>query len=248
MRDAAGVLAGVAMRTAPFPPYPLFVLPMPDDAARALARRCTPVVRRSAAPTGAAGGAGVRRGDRAADRRRRAAVARAHPAVRARRAGRAARRSPGRLRPAHADDVELALAWFQAFARRRRRAGRPDRRAPRRWRAPPDEDMLERIEPGRVWLWDDEAGGPVHLTGVNPPASASPGSARSTRRGSTAGAATPAPPWPRCRAGCSPRAPGSACSPTRPTRRRTGSTRRSATAGGRHGEPDVVRGRESARL
>src|SRR5262245_13706218 len=38
VRDAAGVLVGARMRPAPFPPYPLFVLPMPDGAARALAR------------------------------------------------------------------------------------------------------------------------------------------------------------------------------------------------------------------
>src|SRR6187402_3618412 len=30
-------IVGVAMRTAPFEPHPMFVLPMPDDAARAVA-------------------------------------------------------------------------------------------------------------------------------------------------------------------------------------------------------------------
>src|SRR6478609_8884403 len=38
VRDDAGEVAGVAMRTAPFAPYPLYVLPMPDEAALALAR------------------------------------------------------------------------------------------------------------------------------------------------------------------------------------------------------------------
>ena len=38
MRDEAGAVVGVAMRTANFPPYPLFLMPMPDDAARELAR------------------------------------------------------------------------------------------------------------------------------------------------------------------------------------------------------------------
>ena len=38
VRDGSGKVAGVAMRTAPFAPYPLFVLPMPDEAAVALAR------------------------------------------------------------------------------------------------------------------------------------------------------------------------------------------------------------------
>src|SRR5690349_14925464 len=38
VRDPSGAVVGAAMRTAPFAPYPLFLLPMPDDAAVALAR------------------------------------------------------------------------------------------------------------------------------------------------------------------------------------------------------------------
>src|SRR6478735_6021085 len=38
VRDGSGAVVGVAMRTAPFAPHPLFVLPMPDAAAVALAR------------------------------------------------------------------------------------------------------------------------------------------------------------------------------------------------------------------
>ena len=38
VRDASGAVVGAGMRTAPFAPYPLFLLPMPDDAAVALAR------------------------------------------------------------------------------------------------------------------------------------------------------------------------------------------------------------------
>ena len=38
VRDEAGEVVGVAMRTANFPPHPLFLLPMPDDAARELAQ------------------------------------------------------------------------------------------------------------------------------------------------------------------------------------------------------------------
>ena len=40
VRDGSGAVVGAAMRTAPFAPYPLFLLPMPDDAAVALARTC----------------------------------------------------------------------------------------------------------------------------------------------------------------------------------------------------------------
>ena len=36
---------------------------------------------------------------------------------------------------------------------------------------PPEEaTLLPRIEQGRVWLWEDEHGEPVHLTAANPPA------------------------------------------------------------------------------
>src|SRR5262245_31317505 len=37
VRDESAAVCGAGMRTAPFAPYPLFLLPMPDDAAVALA-------------------------------------------------------------------------------------------------------------------------------------------------------------------------------------------------------------------
>src|SRR3954468_8161104 len=37
VRDESGAAVGAGMRTAPFAPYPLFLLPMPDEAAVALA-------------------------------------------------------------------------------------------------------------------------------------------------------------------------------------------------------------------
>jgi hypothetical protein len=37
VRDESGAVVGAGMRTAPFAPYPLFLLPMPDGAAVALA-------------------------------------------------------------------------------------------------------------------------------------------------------------------------------------------------------------------
>ncbi|HEY2795431.1 MAG TPA: GNAT family N-acetyltransferase, partial [Micromonosporaceae bacterium] len=38
VRDDAGAIVGAAMRTAPFAPYPPYLLPMPDQAAVTLAR------------------------------------------------------------------------------------------------------------------------------------------------------------------------------------------------------------------
>src|SRR5690349_7539593 len=38
VRDASGAVVGAAMRTAPFPPFPPYVLAMPEEAALATAR------------------------------------------------------------------------------------------------------------------------------------------------------------------------------------------------------------------
>ena len=43
VRDESGAVRGAGMRTAPFAPYPLFLLPMPDEAAVALAQLTTDV-------------------------------------------------------------------------------------------------------------------------------------------------------------------------------------------------------------
>jgi RimJ/RimL family protein N-acetyltransferase len=75
----------------------------------------------------------------------------------------------GSLRPAGPDDVELSLSWFEAFARDAdEQAGRPP--GSMHEVAETEATMLRRIEGERIWLWTDDAGTPVHLTGVNPPA------------------------------------------------------------------------------
>ncbi len=80
-----------------------------------------------------------------------------------------ARPVPGRLRTATPDDLDLVLRWYLAFdVDAAEQAGRDGEH---QMLEPPEEaTLLPRIEQGRVWLWEDEHGEPVHLTAVNPPA------------------------------------------------------------------------------
>ena len=166
-RDGAGEVSGVGMRTAPFAPYPLSLLPMPDEAALTLARRlhergepvggvngALPAARLVAEETARLGG-----GAAAVDEHLRLfelgeLVVPSAPA--------------GRLRPAARDDAELCLRWFQAFgADAAEQAGREGEHAMVEFTL----DMVRsRIDDGLIWLWEDGAGTPVHLTGANHPA------------------------------------------------------------------------------
>jgi GNAT superfamily N-acetyltransferase len=167
VRDGARVV-GVAMRTAPEPPYPLFVLPMPAAAAvglaRALHERDEPVLGINgalpAAELVAAETARLAGGDvTVAERTRLHTVTEVVPP----------QRVPGRLRPAKPDELDLVLRWHFAFdADADEQAGRTGGHA--MLEQPDPATLLPRIEQGRVWLWEDEHGVPVHLTATNPPA------------------------------------------------------------------------------
>lgn len=167
VRDEAGAVCGAGMRTAPFAPYPLFLLPMPDGAAVALARTLhgrgeevggvngvLPTVEVCATELARLGGGRVEV----------AMHTRLHelgelvppPSV------------PGRLVAVTADDIDLASEWLAAFiADADEQAGRSagastDRR-------PDRPHLLRTIRAGLLWFWVDGAGQPVHLTGVSPP-------------------------------------------------------------------------------
>lgn len=158
---------GAGMRTAPVPPYWLYVLPMPDEAAVALARALHGRGEEVRAVNGALPAAQVVAEETARLTGGSAEVeerTRLHlldelvpPAA-----------VPGRLRAAAPDDVDLALAWFAMFERdAAEQAGREGGHGPIE---PQDEpQMLARIEQGRLWFWEDIDGRPVHLTGANPP-------------------------------------------------------------------------------
>ncbi len=75
---------------------------------------------------------------------------------------------PGRARPATPADLDVCLAWWEAFeVDAAEQAGRDGSHGPLE---PQDaEQMLARIARGRVVLREDEQGEVVHLTGVSPP-------------------------------------------------------------------------------
>jgi Protein of unknown function (DUF664) len=165
-RNASAVV-GAGMRSASFAPYPPFLLPMPDEAAVALARAlrgrgeevravngALPAVDLCAAELVRLGGGRVQVSQHT----------RLHelgelvwPAP-----------VPGRLQAAAEDDVELVMEWFGAFmGDADEQAGRP--RGASAHDAPDRAEMLRRLRAGSLWFWVAPTGEPVHLTGVSPP-------------------------------------------------------------------------------
>jgi predicted GNAT family acetyltransferase len=161
-------VVGAGMRTAPAPPYPIYVMPMPDAAALALARTlhdrdeqllgingALPAAELVAAETARLVGGKTQ----VAERTRLHAVT----------AVVAPRPVPGRLRTATPDDLDLVLRWYLAFdVDAAEQAGRPG--AHQMLEPPEEATVLPRIEQGRVWLWEDGHGERVHLTATNAPA------------------------------------------------------------------------------
>ena len=167
VRDDSGSVVGVAMRTAPFAPYPLFVLPMPDPAARELARALHARGERVGGVNGTLPAAQV-----VADETARLAggTATVFEHTRLFELGELVDPAPaaGRVRAARADEVDLALAWYRAFdVDAAEQAGRAE--ADESAGHLDADEMHERIAAGRIWFWEDESGQPVHVTGFNPP-------------------------------------------------------------------------------
>lgn len=162
-----GEVVGVAMRTAPFAPYPLFVCPMPAEAALELARA---LHARGEHPGGANGSLPASRivaeesarlwggGVQAALEARLWELADLVPPTGV----------PGRPRKATYADVEICLEWFNDFGRAaREQAGNADRAQAEEHHDA--EDIRKRIDEGRIVLWELD-GEAVHLTGFNAPA------------------------------------------------------------------------------
>ncbi len=168
VRDEDGAIGGLAMRTARTPPHPMFVLPMPDDAAIAMARAVhdrgetvgglngsLPAARVMAAELARLQGDTVE----VAQHTRLFELGDLVPPVGV----------PGTLREATLDDFDLAKEWVDRFMYDADvQAGR-DPAAHGREEIEP-EDLRRRIEGGTYWFWLDESGERVHLTGANPPA------------------------------------------------------------------------------
>jgi hypothetical protein len=160
-------VAGVAMRTAPFRPYPLYVLPMPDEAAVHLGR--TVVERGEVAPANGALPAARLVSEEIARSSGGTASVTEHMRLFECREVIPPASPPGRLRLATPDDAELCLAWYQAFeAAASEQAGRPHRLGGgEHFDA---EFVAGRIEDGCIHLWETPAGDVVHLTAAGIPA------------------------------------------------------------------------------
>ena len=159
------------MRTAPFVPYPPYLLAMPDAAAVALADA---LVDRGEDVGGVNGALPATRvfADRIAERTGGEVTVSMH--TRLFELGTLVDPAParGRLRPAYDDEAPLALEWFRRFhLDADEQAGHPaDGGHADRGEAASMDDVRDRIRRGRVWMWVDDGDTPRHLTGANPPA------------------------------------------------------------------------------
>lgn len=159
-------LVGAAMRTAPFEPRPLWLTPMPDEAAHLLAQA---LVERGEHPGGANGGlpaARILTEDCAAHFGGAVEVA---MATRLWELGVLCPPTgvPGRARLATYADLELCHAWYADFPRAAREQAGNSETAQGEHR-PTEADVAQRIEQERMLLWEVD-GEVVHLTGMSYP-------------------------------------------------------------------------------
>jgi RimJ/RimL family protein N-acetyltransferase len=168
VRDDADRIVGVGMRTAPFSPYPAYLLPMPEGAAVDLAR----LLHARGEPLDAVNGALAPARAMAEEAARLAGggAVEVHERVRLWELGELVPHdAPGRLRPATAADVPLATRWWNRFGEyAAEMTGRPEHTHFAEHTT--EEEMGRRVEAGLVWLWEDQAGEVVHLTHHNDPA------------------------------------------------------------------------------
>lgn len=168
VRDDAGDVAGTGMRTAPFAPYPLFLLPMPGEAAAVLAHVLHARGERVDGVNGALPAAKACAAELA---RLRGGVAQVTVHTRLHEVTEVVppRAAPGRLRLVRPEEVDLAMSWFAAFAHDAdEQAGREPGSLHEMTET--EDGMLRRIAEERLWFWVDGDDRPVHLTSNNLPA------------------------------------------------------------------------------
>ena len=163
-----GRAVSAAMRTATFGTYPPYVLPMDDDAARALADACLARGEEVGSVNGALPAAQVF-AERVARATGRTVRVGQHT-----RLFEATEVTPpeefplGTLRQARTDEVDVVMPWYAAFmADADEQAGRAPGTSAHE--APTREELERRVEEGGVWVWADDADRPVHLTAASRP-------------------------------------------------------------------------------
>jgi GNAT superfamily N-acetyltransferase len=167
VREATGAVVGAGMRTAPFSPYPAYLLPMPDAAAVALARALHERGDELLAVNGALPAIQICAGELARLGGGRVQISQ-HTLLHELGTLVEPDPVPGRLVVSTEDDLDLVVEWFAAFSGDAdEQAGRP--RGSTGHEAPARADLLRRIHAGRLWFWVDDAGERVHLTGANGP-------------------------------------------------------------------------------
>ena len=166
VRDG-GEVVGLAMRTAPFEPFPPYILPMEEDAAAALARALHDRGEAVAAANGALPAVRVFVEETA---RMTGGTADVGIHLRLFELGELVSPLgvPGELRRVRSDELDLTLHWLELFmADADEQAGRERGASPHE--APSREDLVRRIDKGDYWFWVDR-GAPVHLTVGSTPA------------------------------------------------------------------------------
>src|SRR4051812_5182551 len=160
-------VVGAAMRTATFGSFPAFLLPMPEEAARQLARALIERDEPLTAANGALPAVQVFCDEMAAHT---GGTTQVGQHTRLFELGDLVEPRPveGRLRPAVPEEQELISSWYDAFmADADEQAGRePGESAHEKLEA---EAMTRRIEGGRIFVWEDASGEPVNVTAASPP-------------------------------------------------------------------------------
>jgi GNAT superfamily N-acetyltransferase len=164
--DRRDVVA-TAMRTAPFGEFPAYLMPMSDDAAVLLARTLLDRDEPVRGANGALPAVQVFCEEMAEATGQRAVVGQ-HTRLFELGELKEPARVPGRLRPATVDEQPLVAEWYAAFmADADEQAGRAPGVSAHEALEP--DELRRRIEGGRVFVWEDDAGAPVHLTAATPP-------------------------------------------------------------------------------
>ncbi len=161
------VVVGAAMRTAPFGSYPLFLLPMPEDAARGLAHVLLDRGESVSAANGALPATQVFCDELALHTGRSTTVDR-HTRLFELGSLTEPRPAVGKLRPARSDEEQLVLRWYEAFmADADEQAGRA--RGSSAHEAPGPGVIRRNIAEERVFVWEDGTGQPVSVVGASIP-------------------------------------------------------------------------------